>query len=128
MLDVQQSKAKSFAFDKVDNNSAFWLCDFNKKNHPYRILWKPEGIFWYERYNFRYRCFLLQVKLQYSNNSLHDCSNTMCYSCSRVTILMLPFYTNGRHWLINWSYIVSILIQKAIDSTNKSKRFSFHSS
>ena len=32
--DVQQSKAKSYAFDKVDNNSAFWLCDFGQKIIP----------------------------------------------------------------------------------------------
>ena len=32
--DVQQSKAKSYAFDKVDNNSAFWLCDFSQKIIP----------------------------------------------------------------------------------------------
>ena len=30
--DVQQSKAKSYAFDKTDNNSAFWLCDFSQKS------------------------------------------------------------------------------------------------
>ena len=33
-LDVQQSKAKSYAFDKVDNNSVFWLCNFNQKIIP----------------------------------------------------------------------------------------------
>ena len=32
--DVQQSKAKSYAFDKVDNNSVFWLCNFNQKIIP----------------------------------------------------------------------------------------------
>ena len=32
--DVQQSKAKSYAFDKVDNNSTFRLCDFNQKIIP----------------------------------------------------------------------------------------------
>ena len=32
--DVQQSKAKSYAFDKVDNNSAFCLCDFSQKIIP----------------------------------------------------------------------------------------------
>ena len=32
--DVQQIKVKSYAFDKVDNNSAFWLCDFSQKIIP----------------------------------------------------------------------------------------------
>ena len=44
--DVQQSKAKSYAFDKVDKNSAFWLCDFSQKIIPIKYCGKSEGIFW----------------------------------------------------------------------------------
>ena len=32
--DVQQSEAKSYAFDKVNNNSALWFCDFSQKIIP----------------------------------------------------------------------------------------------
>ena len=32
--DAQQSKAKSYAFDKIDSNSALWLRDFSKKIIP----------------------------------------------------------------------------------------------
>ena len=67
-LDVQQSNTKSYAFDKVDNSSAFWLCNFNKKIIP------------------------IKYKVTVFKKSLHDCSNTMCYSCSYNTILMLPLY------------------------------------
>ena len=44
--DVQQSKAKSSDFDKVDKNSAFWLCDFSQKMIPIKYCGKSEGIFW----------------------------------------------------------------------------------
>ena len=32
--DAQQSKAKSYAFDKIDSNSALWLRDFSQKIIP----------------------------------------------------------------------------------------------
>ena len=43
--DVQQSKAKSYAFNKVDHNSAFWFCDFSQKIIPIKYCESQEEYF-----------------------------------------------------------------------------------
>ena len=79
--DVQQSKPKSYAFDKIDNNSAFWLCDFSQKSQ--KEYFGKKGM------TLDIDVFFYKASIQ---KSLHDSSNTMSYSCSHVTSLMLLFY------------------------------------
>ena len=43
--DVQQIKAKSYVFDKVDNNSAFWLSDFSQKIIPIKYCERKKEYF-----------------------------------------------------------------------------------
>ena len=89
---MQQSKATSYAFDKVDNNSAFWLCDFNQKIIFIKYCESQKEYLGKKGMTLDIDVFFYKLNDSIRKKSLHDCSNAMCYSCSRVTILMLPLY------------------------------------
>ena len=87
-----------YAFDKIDNNSAFWLCNFSEKSQ--KEYFGKKGM------TLDIHVFFYKASIQ---KSLHDSSNTMCYSCSHVTSLMLLFYRwlpliieLKLHWQVFW--------------------------
>ena len=87
-----------YAFDKIDNNSAFWLCDFSGKSQ--KEYFGKKGM------TLDIHVFFYKASIQ---KSLHDSSNMTCYSCSHVTSLMLLFYRwlpliieLKLHWQVFW--------------------------
>ena len=59
--DAKQSKAKSYAFHKIDNNSALWLHNFCQKIIPIKYNESQKEYFG-KKSMTTYRCILLQVK------------------------------------------------------------------
>ena len=98
--DVQQSKAKSYAFDKVDNNSAFWLCDFSQKIIPIKYCESQK-----EYFGKKGMTLDIDVFFSKSNDSIQKkvymTAATRCVTHVLVLLFSCCYYTDGYHRLLN---------------------------
>ena len=94
--DVQQSKAKSYAFDKVDNNSAFWLCDFSQKIIPIKYCESQK-----EYFGKKGMTLDIDVFFYKSNDSIQKqvymTAATRCVTHVIVLLFSCCYHTDGCH-------------------------------